>query len=171
MASSNAPHGWNEARGVGRLFKWLAAGRSLERKPMVAWASQGGGGFRREQMGLQNEYRAWMPWNRGLSDYWNLQGCEMGSQTLSNFAKHFGHAKWVCIGFSNFAWDFTRQSWFTKFLEGKFGVAKFFAKPAKWIFEFSQGCKILARCIWGLRIVLCFSCVCSVRKILRLSPI
>ena len=30
-------------------------------------ASQGGGGIRKEQMGLRNEYRAWMPLNRGLS--------------------------------------------------------------------------------------------------------
>ena len=112
MASSNARHSRNGVRGVGRLFKWLVAGRPLERKPMVTWASQGGEGRRREQMGLWNEYRAWMPLNRGLSDYWNshkdcwnLQGCEMGVRV----------AKWVCIGFSNFAWDFTRQSWFANF--------------------------------------------------------
>ena len=45
-------------------------------------ASQGGGGIRKEQMGLRNEYRAWMPLKRGLS-------------------------------------------WFAKFSQGEFGVAKF----------------------------------------------
>ena len=44
---------------------------------MVAWASQGGGGFRKAKMGLRNEYRALVPLNRSLSDYWNSQGCEM----------------------------------------------------------------------------------------------
>ena len=59
---------------------------------MVIWASQGGGGFLKEQMGLQNENRAWIPLNRVLSDCWNShrdcwnsQGCEMGARV----------AKWV----------------------------------------------------------------------------
>ena len=80
MASSNARHGRNGAKGVGRLFKWVAAGRGMERKPI----RKGGAGFRKEQMGLRNEYMAWMPLNRGLSDCWNSQrdrwnsqGCEM----------------------------------------------------------------------------------------------
>ena len=77
IASSNARRGWNGARGVGHLFKWLAVGRPLERKLMVAWASQGGGGFRKVKMGLWNEYRALVPLNRSLSDFWNSQGCEM----------------------------------------------------------------------------------------------
>ena len=44
---------------------------------MVAWASQGGRGFRKAKMGLRNEYRALVPLNRSLSDYWNSQGCEI----------------------------------------------------------------------------------------------
>ena len=74
MASSDARHVPNGVKGVGRLFEWLAAGRLMERKLMEAWALQGGGGFRKEQMGLQNENRVWMPLNRFLSDCWNSHG-------------------------------------------------------------------------------------------------
>ena len=45
MASSNARHGRNGVRGVGRLFKWVVVGRPMERKSMEAWALQGDGGF------------------------------------------------------------------------------------------------------------------------------
>ena len=54
MASSNPRHVRNRVRGssgVGLLFKWVAVGSPMERKSMEAWASQGDGGFRNEQIG------------------------------------------------------------------------------------------------------------------------
>ena len=50
VASSDARHG-NGARGVGRLFKWLAAGRSLERKLIRKVVK----GFHNGEWGVRND--------------------------------------------------------------------------------------------------------------------
>ena len=88
MASSDARHGWTGVRGVGRLFKWLVAGRPLGRKLIRKVVK---GLFHNGEWGMRND-RLWRSLNRifkwplaflliiGISyrDRWNSQGCEMG---------------------------------------------------------------------------------------------
>ena len=87
MASSNAYHGQNGARGVGRLFKWLAMRRPLERKLIHKVVK----GFRNGEWSVRND-RLWRSLNRLFKlplafplivsishrDRWNSQSCEIG---------------------------------------------------------------------------------------------
>ena len=58
MASFDVRHG-NGARGVGRLFKWLATGHPLERKLIRRMVK----GFRNGEWGVRND-RLWRSLNR-----------------------------------------------------------------------------------------------------------
>ena len=51
MASSDAHHGRNGTRGVGRLFKWLAVGHPLERELIRKVVK----GFRNGEWSVQND--------------------------------------------------------------------------------------------------------------------
>ena len=92
--------------GMGRLFKWVGAGRQMEKKLWKLGCHKVMEAFAMGRWCVQNENRAWKGLNRLFIDHWFshrlLKFAHTPSLILHTFRKAFSQS-WVCEIFAPLA--------------------------------------------------------------------